>query len=437
MYHHHFNYRYVLRVVKNNIGLVLNNILISVQLGLLLLLPLLLTVVTPNMASVALRNVVQGNSEFTQKLHSVLAADAKPQENIFFSPISAHAALSMAYQGARGATSAEFAQVLNIKDQATAANGYNEVMRHLNSVENVTLHIANKIYVDEKSELNENFHANIKRKFLSEVEPVSFRASLTAAQLINSWVEGKTNNKIHELVQPNDLNEDTRMVLVNAIYFKGNWKEKFNENDTRVDKFHLNAHESVDVQMMHKSAKFLYKFDANLEAQVLELPYANEDISMIVVLPDKVDGIADLESKLADYDLTRITQDMYQTEVSVTLPKFKIETTMQLNEPLQKLGLKQAFTNQADFSDMIKNEALKISKVVQKAFIEVNEEGSEAAAATAEVSYTKSAKIEDNFTADRPFVVYVASKDVRQMNTPLVLFYGTINRPTPVNDIVV
>ncbi|KAJ8971136.1 hypothetical protein NQ314_000868 [Rhamnusium bicolor] len=255
--------------------------------------------------------------------------------------------------------------------------------KRLNSVKDVTLLIANKVFLKDSYKLQEVFETVATQHFLSEVQLLNFSQSVASAKSINTWVEGKTNNKIKDLIDSADLNDETRLVLVNAIYFKGKWAEPFNVQNTVTEKFYLNDNDTVDVQMMKIKKKFYFKNDENLDAKVLELPYANKEISLIIILPNKRNGIAELEEKLAGTDLTKITENMFRPDVQVSPPKFKIEQTIDLKDSLTEIGLGDMFSRSANLSGLIdSSEPLYVSKVVQKAFIEVNEEGAEAAAAT-------------------------------------------------------
>ncbi|XP_063903064.1 leukocyte elastase inhibitor-like isoform X9 [Zophobas morio] len=357
--------------------------------------------------------VLESNRQFTTSLYNVLAEKAG---NVFFSPISVHAVLSMSYQGAKGTTAEKYAATLNVPEAKAAAEGYNVVMNRLNSVPNVTLLMANRVYLMDGYELVPEFSNAVTKNFLSEVQLVNFGANEAAAATINAWVEEKTKEKIKDLISKDDLNGLTRLVLVNAIYFKGDWKHKFDKAATKTEPFYLNDVDSIDVSMMHTKKKFNYKSDEALDAQILEMSYTNEDLSMFIILPNKRNGIAELEKKLATANLTEITQHMWNTEVNVALPRFKVETTMDLKDSLTKLGLGEIFSpGSADFSGMITaKEQLYVSKVIQKAFIEVNEEGAEAAAATAirprDLCFNMMVKRVFEVIADHPFAYIVIDK---------------------------
>lgn len=285
------------------------------------------------MASEKSLKVSQGNSHFTKNLYEILS---KEEGNVFFSPISVHTILSLVSQGSAKDTLAAFNYVLNVTHDV-ARDGYKDVMTTLNNVKDVKLHIANKVYVKDSYKLKEGFKSVATQNYLSEVEGVNFEENEKAAKSINSWVEGKTNNKIHDLISKDDLDSLTRMVLVNAIYFKGDWLHQFPKENTKKDKFYTSETDSVIVDMMYQSDKFNYAEIDELDAQVLELKYKNEDVSMFIILPKERTGIKKLEEKLKDYDLSTIRQKLYRTEVKVWLPKFKVETTMELNEPLKKV----------------------------------------------------------------------------------------------------
>ncbi|XP_066247830.1 antichymotrypsin-2-like isoform X2 [Euwallacea similis] len=385
-----------------------------------------------------LQSVIQGNGHFTKQLYNVLAQ--KPG-NVFFSPISAHAVLSMAYQGADGTTRAAFGKTLGVSDHLEAAVGYQDVMKHLNNVSDVQLLMANKVYIMEGCALNPTFKEVTEKNFFSEVQSLNFSQSEASAKTINQWVEDKTQEKIKDLITPDLLNSATRLVLVNAIYFKGTWASKFNKELTQKEKFYLNDNDTIEVQMMNAKGKYFYKEDETLDAKVLELPYSNSDVSLLVILPNKRNGIANLEKKLAETDLTKITENMFKPEVVVKLPKFKIETTIDLKKPLEKIGLGEIFTNKANFSGMLESpEQLFVSEVIQKAFIEVNEEGTEAAAATASFVQLTSAgrRTTKEFISDHPFIAILKIREVilvplhgkgDENIVPLVLFQGRITNP--------
>lgn len=215
-------------------------------------------------------------------------------------------------------------------------------MNTLNTIENVTLHLANKIYVKKGYSPKATFKDIVTSKFHAEIDAIEFTDS-GAADAINKWCKDKTNNKIDKLLEQGDLSQDTRMVLLNAIYFKGNWQRQFDKRNTQKKPFYLNDKDSVDVDMMFISNDFFFSYNQELDSQILQLKYTNDAVSMLIVLPNKRDGIKELEAKLVNYDLNKLTEKMYKQKVDVYLPKFKIETDMDLEQPLR--NVRNSFEN--------------------------------------------------------------------------------------------
>lgn len=205
------------------------------------------------------------------------------------------------------------------------------------SVGQSTLSIANQIYVKTGFELNKNFQEVAVKKFHSGVASLDFARNVESAKAINQFVEEKTKEKIKDLIKPNMLNALTRVVLVNAIYFKGNWEHQFKAENTREGDFYINETEKVSVDFMHNKKKYNYGVLDDLDATVLEMKYANSNFSFVIVLPNSRSGLSALESKLKNTDLTNIFEQMYTQEVEVTIPKFKVEFEISLNDALKKV----------------------------------------------------------------------------------------------------
>ncbi|KAK5646351.1 hypothetical protein RI129_004815 [Pyrocoelia pectoralis] len=412
-------------------SLILEDSLLKVGVLRLFILLLLLQI----MADSELLEVVTGNSQFSNKFYNIITEGEKGK-NVFFSPISAHTVLSMAYQGAAGTTADAFSNSLHVGNQDRAATGYHQVMNALNNIEGVKLHIANKIYVMQGFPLKEKFRKSAAELFLSETESLDFGQSSSSASKINGWVESKTNSKIKNLIDSGCLDSLTRLVLVNAIYFKGDWANQFRRRDTKKEKFYVSENESVDCDMMHITKNFKYREDQHLQAQILEMKYTNRNVSMVIILPFKRTGIEDLEKKLVDVDFSTITDGMRSLEVQLSLPKFKVETTMDLQSVLTRMGLGVIFDQaKANFSEISDSkEQLYVSKAIQKAFIEVNEEGAEAAAATGILKKRKYSSFMPiqrlRIIVDHPFIatIFVSIPE----NSPLPLFCGKITSPISV-----
>jgi serpin B len=289
----------------------------------------------------------------------------------------------------------------------------------------VKLSIANSLWPQKGYAFLPDYLDLCKKNYGTTITPLDYaKATEPARKTINTWVEDKTNKKITNLIGPGVLNESTRLVLVNAIYFKGDWSSQFKAEATQKQPFHLSAGKTVESPLMHQEREFGYR--ENDELQVLELPYAGNDLSMIVLLPRKANGLADLEAKLTVQNLAAWTGKLHRQKVEVFLPKFKMTSQFSLNDKLTVLGMTDAFTDKADFSGMNGNNNLYISAVIHKAFVEVNEQGTEAAAATAVVMATKSMpQPAPVFRADHPFLFLI-----RDNASGSILFLGRIVDPT-------
>ncbi|XP_058981857.1 antichymotrypsin-2-like isoform X3 [Musca domestica] len=416
----------------NKIKTPLKNILPTVNLPALLSVAVLLLIsVSP---STQRRSKNMANVEFSQSLEVfgvklfTEVAKANAKKNVVFSPFSIQTCIAMARMGAAGDTAIEMdkGMGLTVQNEESLANNYHNILTQYEN-SNI-LKIANKIYVMKNYEVKEKFNELLTKKFFSTVDSIDFGQNVQAAKTINTWVESKTNNLIKDLVSPNVLNDDTRLVLVNAIHFKGEWAHPFPEYATKEKDFYLDETNSVKVPMMHISERFRYGEFPELDAKALEMPYKNSDLSMLIILPNSRTGLVDLEEKLKSVSLHDLTSKMSSYKVNVDMPKFKAEFEMELSDVLKSLGMARMFSAAADFSNMLKSpEGLQVSKVIHKAFIEVNEKGTEAAAATAIlISRLKSSmgRIHPkNFIANHGFNYYLKNKE------EIKLFMGSYKIP--------
>jgi serpin B len=345
--------------------------------------------------------------------------------NLFFSPLSIATALAMTSAGARGETLAEMTKVLHLTD-AGAADGVGTLLRGLKSGagSKYDLHVANALWGQQGLPFDAGFLARTKEQFDATLHAVDFGKTEEARRTINKWVEEQTRDKITDLLGPGALTARTGMVLTNAIYFKGVWTFKFERAMTRDEPFHAPGGD-VKAPLMHQSGKFRYC--AGDGVQAVELPYAGDRVSMVVLLPQAADGLSALEQGLTADKLAGWVGGMRSLPGDIALPRFKTTTAFELKEPLEKLGMKRAFGPGADFSGILSTEPLWISKVIHKAFVDVNEEGSEAAAATAVVmTRAPSPPPPERFTfrADRPFLFVI-----RDTATGTPLFVGRLVNP--------
>ncbi len=255
---------------------------------------------------------------------------------------------------------------------------------------------------------------------------LDFEQPAAASQEINRWVEKQTADKIKDLIKPSDLDRDTRLVLTNAIYFKGDWTKPFHDRNTREEDFTVSAQKKVKVPLMQQTAAFGYQEEETL--QVLEMPYAGRELAMVVLLPKNADGLAELEKAISTEKLAGLLARLATGDVITFLPKFKLETSFELKPTLQALGMKLPFSG-ADFSGINSQEELEISTVIHKAYVDVNEQGTEAAAATG-VVVTRAMAVRRPepipvFRADHPFLFLI-----RDTRSGAILFLGRVEDPS-------
>ncbi|XP_053602602.1 alaserpin-like isoform X13 [Plodia interpunctella] len=353
------------------------------------------------------------NQKFTAKMLSEVVKQ-NPQKSVVLSAFSVLTPLAQLSLASEGASHDELLNAIGMPNDNSTKEVFTSLTKDVSKIQGVELKLASKVYVAANYELNEQFQATTKKVFNSEVQNVNFVKNLEAAKTINTWVEDQTNKRIKDLVEPSELDGSTRAVLVNAIYFKGSWLEKFDPKLTQNKKFQVSKDKSVDLPFMYKNKNFKYGESQELNAQLLELPYQGEEASFLVVLPREVDGLAALEEKLKDPTvLQKAIDNMSPQEVNVYLPKFKIETTTDLKQALENMDVKKVFdASQAKLTGLLKSpETLFISAAKQKAFIEVNEEGAEAAAANVFIGVGASLFVNPTveFMADRPFYFEIRS----------------------------
>ncbi|XP_072416611.1 leukocyte elastase inhibitor A-like isoform X1 [Chiloscyllium punctatum] len=353
--------------------------------------------------------------------------------NIFFSPFSISVALAMVYLGAKNNTASQMAKTLHFDQVQNVHSGFQEMQSEINRADAAyLLKVANRLYGEKTYSFLEEFLTSSMKFYGAKMSAVDFRtAANEIRQEINKWVEAETANKIKDLLAEGSVDSDTRLVLVNAIYFKGTWAKTFDEQDTREMPFKLNKNETKPVKMMYQMKEFFISHVQEFKLQVLELPYVGNDLSMIILLPDDImddsTGLKQLEQELTLEKLQEWTHPnhMRKLDVHVRLPKFKLEGEYELNSPLSSLGMGDVFdSTRADLSGMSATRDLYVSKVAHKSFVEVNEEGTEAAAATAMMVGSCALMDEEFFTADHPFLFFI-----RHKKTKNILFFGRYSSP--------
>ncbi|XP_076873395.1 leukocyte elastase inhibitor A-like [Brachyhypopomus gauderio] len=372
------------------------------------------------------------NSTFALDLYRALNKE-KPNGNLFFSPLSISAALSMVYLGARGTTAEEMAKVMSFSSVPDVHAHFKELNSAINSPKaSYVLRLANRLFGEKTFSFLQDFLDSTQKFYQADLQAVNFMGSSEESRkLINHWVEKQTESKIKDLLKPGMVTGMTRLALVNAIYFKGNWLQRFNAQDTTEMPFQISKNEKRPVQMMYQKKKFPFNYIPEYRLKVLELPYVQEELSMVVLLPEEAEDSSDplqkLESELTVDKLlewtSRANMDT-ETDINVHLPKFKLEEESSLKDTLTKMGMVSVFQcDSADLTGMSGSPGLFLSAVAHKAFVEVNEEGTEAAAATAGIVSFCMFREED-FMADHPFLFFI-----RHNPTKSILFMGKFRGP--------
>jgi serpin B len=353
--------------------------------------------------------------------------------NLFFSPSSIETALSMTMTGAGGLTEAQMASVMHIpvagmqQHHETLASFENRLEK-IGRKGNVTLASANSIWPQKDYRFSAAWQGQVKHYYGVSVTPVDYSGETEKARnTINRWVEKKTDDQIRELIKPGILNELTRLTLVNAVFFKGDWMSPFRKEKTEDAPFYLESGKNSTARLMHQSGTFGF---ADLDSLfLLQMPYTGNDLSMLVILPKKINGLSSIEAWLNPEQLNTWTTRIQETRIEAYLPKFQATSTFRLDKTLQSLGMIDAFKPElADFSRMVENnDRLFIGAVIHKAFVDVDEKGTEAAAATAVVMQLKSVMPAPVpvFRADHPFLYMI-----RENTTGRILFMGRISDPT-------
>ena len=376
--------------------------------------------------NIMIKNIARDNTLFALDLYNQLKMT---DGNLFFSPFSIFTALAMTWAGARENTAVQMAETLHFTEKpAQFHRAIGDLISQLNAVQketDVELSIANAIWAQKGYQFLDEFFRIVQQSYQADLKQIDFSsAAESARQAINAWVEQQTNEKIKDLLPPKVLNALTRLVLVNAIYFKGFWDNQFKSRDTREMEFWLLTEVAVKVPMMHQEHQFGYW--ENDWLQIMEMPYKEESLSLIVLLPKEKTGITDLEQNLKFENMMAWQSRLRKRKVIVFFPKFKIESQFSLAQTLALMGMPDAFDPElADFSAMVGQKELYISAVIHKAFLEVNEEGSEAAAATGVVvGVTSIAPSPPIFKADHPFVFFI-----RDNKSQSILFLGRVLNP--------
>ncbi|XP_058044582.1 neuroserpin [Ahaetulla prasina] len=375
-------------------------------------------------------------AEFSVNVYNQLRATGE-DENIIFSPLGIAITMGMVELGAHGSTlkeiqhsmgyeglknGEEFAFLKDLSDMAATEDSH------------YVMKLANSLYVQNGYHVSDKFVQLLKKYFKAEVEVVDFSQNIAVASYINKWVENHTNNMIKDFVSARDFSALTRLAIVNAIYFKGNWKSQFRPENTRTFSFTKDDESEVQIPMMYQQGEFYYgEFsDGSNEAggiyQVLEIPYEGDEFSMMIVLSRQEVPLATLEPLVKAQLIEEWATSVKKQKVEVYLPRFTIEQEIDLKDALKGVGITEVFSQSADLTAMSDNKELYLSKAVHKSILEVNEEGSEAAAASGMIAISRMAVLYPQIIVDHPFFFVV-----RNRITGTIIFMGRVMHPEAMN----
>ncbi len=371
-----------------------------------------------------IQEVVNANNKFAFDLYSELGESES--ENIFYSPYSISAALAMTYEGAKGQTANEMQSVFHFPENNILRPNFAAIYNNLNEEnEDYELKTGNALWVQRDFPFLEDYINRVESYYGGKAANLDFVSETeNSRQTINSFIEKQTNDKIKDLIPSGFIDPATRLVLTNAIYFKGTWEWEFDKSDTREQDFRITPTNIIKTPMMYMNPeKTSFNYASMEDLQILELPYKGEKISMLILLP--TENLDVVEASLTAEKLNEYKAQMKETKLeSISFPKFEFDSKYFMKEVLSNLGMPTAFSDNADFSGMTGYKDLLISFVIHQAYIKVDEEGTEAAAATA-VGMKELSVSENVFKADHPFIFIIQEKE-----TGNILFLGKVVNPT-------
>ncbi|KAI3388954.1 hypothetical protein SNEBB_002865 [Seison nebaliae] len=375
-----------------------------------------------------LKEISRTVNQFSFKVYEQLF---DKNENLIFSPASIATAMGLAVVGARGKTFQQLRSVLELpSDIQSVASEFGYMMKSFDSLKEVTM--VNKMYVHNKMPLETSYRYLATEYFKADAQNVDFGGNKKKiVSNVNNWVSKNTNNLITKLLDESDITPLTRLILLNAIHFKGTWLKQFNKRSTRPSIFTLSNGRSSSIDMMNIQSKFRFMENSkDFDAKILSMPYEGDRLSFIIMLPnDKKKGFETISSKFDSELFHKVVNNLLVQNVQVSIPKFKIETAESLKKPLIDMGADNAFTGSANFQGISKKEDLYISDVLHKAVLDVNEEGTEAAAVTGVIMNTKSFSHHKplQIICNRPFQYFIYDHKLN-----MILFAGHFANPNSI-----
>lgn len=344
------------------------------------------------------------------------------KENLFLSPFSSYYALLMAYEGSKNKTKHEFEKVLYLKNNTSSnINWLHSIATKSDSC--MELNVSNAIWLDKSYPAEEYYQKAITEKYSADFKQTQFNKTELAVSEINKWVSEKTNKEITQIVSISDIHHNTKLLISNAIYFKGEWLRKFDKQKTNTAFFFSSVENQYKIDFLNTTEELEYFEDENI--QFISKPYLNSELSFCIILPKKLFGIEEIEKTMNNHFFNKILDQSYSTKTSITIPKLKFESSIEMSDALINSGLKTAFSSKADFSGITKEVPLMLDRVLHKACIEIDEEKTKATAATVasmRITGVPSFKV---FKADHPFIFFITDNRSRS-----ILFMGRYISPS-------
>ncbi|XP_006972721.1 serpin I2 [Peromyscus maniculatus bairdii] len=375
----------------------------------------------------ASRTAAQRNAEFAVDLYKAICFSHK--NNIIFSPLGTTVLLGMVQLGAKGKAQQQILQTLRMQESSTGEEF--SVLKSLFSAiskkkQEFTFNLASALYLQEGFIVKEAYLHGNKELFQSATKLVDFLDAKSCAEKISTWVEGKTDGKIKNMFSEEEFGPLTRLVLANAIYFKGDWKQKFRKEDTEMSDFSKKDGSTVKVPMMKAllRTKYGYFSESFMECQVLELPYKADEFSMVIILPTEDVSIEEVEKRITAHHIQRWFSELHEEEVEVSLPRFKTEQKLDFKEALYSLNVTEIFGGGCDLTGITESSEVYVSRVMQKVFLEINEDGSEAATSTGINIPAIMSLTQTQFRANHPFLFIM-----KHTQTESILFMGRVTDP--------
>ncbi|XP_041514809.1 serpin I2 [Microtus oregoni] len=377
--------------------------------------------------SQASRTVAQKGADFAVDLYQAVCSSHK--NNVVFSPLGTTVLLGMVQLGAKGKAQQQIRKTLRMEESSTGEE-FSVLKSFFTATskkkQEFTFNLASALYLQEGFTVKEAYLHGNKEFFQSAAKLVDFLDAKACAETISTWVESKTDGKIKNMFSENDFGPLTRLVLVNAIYFKGDWQQKFRKEDTEMTDFHKKDGSTVKVPMMKAllRAKYGYFSESFVTCQVLELPFKSNEFSMVIILPAKGMNIEEVEKQVTARHIQRWLFELQEKEVEVSLPRFKTEQKLDFKEVLPSLNVTEIFNRGCDLSGITDSSEVYVSRVMQKVFFEINEDGGEAATSTGVDIPAIMSLTQTQFLANHPFLFVM-----KHTQSESILFMGRVTDP--------